>query len=378
MFTVLLEIGLPAIASILAGMCSILLGLYLLDHRGKPGVNWFLGVFVAQSIWCFSYGISLVIFDPLARTVFEAITWLGITWTGLTFIGFAIHYTGRGDIAQGWLFRGIVVFGIATSIIIATNGFHGLIWSDFRISSRFGLATVRYTFWPWAYLAIGVGTIAVAAGVFLLVDTIFSYGPLFRREALAVALSPVPPGVALLAWLFELGPVPELNLAAALFLPHIALDAYAFGRADMFERNPTTMRTAEQNAIDDLGDPILVLTQDGQKVRMNHAAMTMLNRNEIDLRDHHVGHVLGDEFPDKLADSREGNSGEINFDYDHRSYALSISPLTDSKGNSVGHIVVFQILLIVNDGGRNLKCLIESCAITYAMISALSMAMPSC
>jgi len=54
-----------------------------------------------------------------------------------------------------------------------------------------------------------------------------------------------------------------------MFVPHMLLDAYAFNRAEMFDRNPTTSRAAERTAIDDLADPVVALAPDRHVVRLN-------------------------------------------------------------------------------------------------------------
>jgi len=179
------------------------------EHRGRPGVDWFLGVFAAQATWCFSYGIGLLVTDPTLRAVLEAMTWLGIVWAGITFLGFALEYTGRSDVVRGRLFGSVVGFGLLSTVLLVTNSLHGAFWTGFEFEPAFGVATVSYAFGPWAYLVVAVETVLVASAVFLLVDTLLSYGPLYRRESAAVALSSLPPGFALVAWALEIGPVPS-------------------------------------------------------------------------------------------------------------------------------------------------------------------------
>ena len=57
-----------------------------------------------------------------------------------------------------------------------------------------------------------------------------------------------------MAWTLGLGPVPQLQLAPLMFVPHVLLDAYAFDRAEMFDTHPTTSRAAERTAVDDIDD----------------------------------------------------------------------------------------------------------------------------
>ena len=328
----------PAVGSIAGGTGALWLAWTIREHRGRPGVDWFLGVFLAQATWCLSYGVGLLVTDPLLRAALEAAMWLGIVWTGVGFLGFALEYTGRGDVIRGRLFAAVVAFGGFSTLALLTNSLHGGFWTAFRSTPVFGVETVTYALGPWAYVVVAVESVLVASAVFLLVDTLLSYGPLYRRETAAVALSSLPPGFALVAWTLEIGPVPQLQFAPIMFVPHALLDAYAFGRAEMFDRNPTTSRAAERTAIDDLADPIVALAPDGHIVRLNPAAESLLGVTAETARDRPL-----DAFLDTSI-SLDGDGGEVEFVVDgrRRTYAVSTAPLADPNGTRVGRTVVFS------------------------------------
>jgi signal transduction histidine kinase len=353
----------PAVGSLAGGAGALGLAWAIREHRGRPGVDWFLGVFAAQATWCCSYGVGLLVADPTLRTALEAGMWLGVLWTGIAFLGFALEYTGRSDVVRSRLFAAVVGFGLLSTALLATNPLHGAFWTGFESDPAFGVATVSYAFGPWAYLVVAVETVLVASAVFLLVDTLLSYGPLYRRESAAVALSSLPPGFALVAWTLELGPVPQLQLAPLMFVPHVLLDAYAFNRAEMFDRNPTTSRAAERTAIDDLADPIVALALDGRVVRLNPAAEALLGVDAEAARDRPLDAFLDlpvdvgggdgasgdaddggdrDETGVDAGGARETVEVESRDGAGRRTYAVSTSPLTDPSGTRVGYTVVFS------------------------------------
>ncbi|MGM0448869.1 MAG: histidine kinase N-terminal 7TM domain-containing protein, partial [Methanobacteriota archaeon] len=353
----------PAAGSLAGGAGALALAWAVREHRGRPGVDWFLGVFAAQATWCCSYGLGLLVADPTLRTALEATTWFGVIWTGIAFLGFALEYTGRSDVVRSRLFGTIVGFGLLSSALVATNSLHGAFWTDFGRDPAFGVETVSYAFGPWAYLTVAAETVLVASAVFLLVDTLLSYGPLYRRESAAVALSPIPPGFALVAWALALGPVPQLQLAPIMFVPHVLLDAYAFDRAEMFDRNPTTSRAAERTAIDDLRDPVVALALDRRVVRLNPAAETVLGVDAETARGRPLADFLdlpvavddeadGADGGDAVADSGSGEDASggsretVEIDAadgtGRRRYAVSVSRLTDPNGTHVGYTVILS------------------------------------
>ena len=330
-------VGWPAVGSLAAGVGSLALLWFVLRYRDRPGATWFLGVLSAQALWCFAYGVGLLVFDPAVRLAFELASWVGIVWTGLTFLAFALEYTGRGGLVSGRALGWFLGAGVTASLLVVTNPVHHLLWRAFRIDPVFGVATVRYTLRTPAYLLLGVATLAVVASVVLLVDTFLNYGPLYRRETAAVTVSALPPGLALLAWAGGLGPVPHLNLAPVMFVPHVALDAYAFGRAEMFERDPTTVRAAERTAIDDLADPILVIDREGRVVRLNPVARRAFVTDGGDALDRPLDAVIGVSLDDGTDDP-----GPItaHVDGERRTFAVSVSPLSDPADTHVGWTVV--------------------------------------
>ena len=68
---------------------------------------------------------------------------------------------------------------------------------------------------------------AAGIGVLLLVGEIHAYGPLYRREATALALTTLFPATGVVVWLLGVGPWPEVNFGVPLLLFHVVLDAYA-------------------------------------------------------------------------------------------------------------------------------------------------------
>ncbi|MFA9518517.1 histidine kinase N-terminal 7TM domain-containing protein [Halopenitus sp. H-Gu1] len=328
----------PAIGSLTAGVASLALVPPVSGHRGKPGANWFIAMLIVQAGWCFAYGIGLLVFDPGLRVALETIAWLGIVWTGLIFLAFALEYTGRGDVVWGRGYATFAAMGVIASVLVVTNAHHGAMWTGFELDPVLHSATVSYTLEPAAVLTLGITTLAVVVSVGLLVDTLLSYGPLFRREATAVTLSTLPPGIALLAWAFGIGPVPQLNLAPMLFIPHVVLDAYAFGRGELFARNPTTIRAAERTAIDDLADPIAVVDPEERIARTNGAFDDAFDFDPESGIDRPISSVVGIDRPEV------GMEATIERRVDDRqaTFAISVSPLSDPSGSHVGYTTIFR------------------------------------
>ena len=327
----------PALGAFAAGAGTVALIAYLVRHRGKPGVTWFVAALVAQALWALLHGVALLTFDPAVRRGLEVAIWFPVSSVGFLFLTFALDYTGRGDLVRSPWFGAVAAVPVLSAALVVTNPSHGLVWTDFRIVPAYGVASVTYTFGPWAYVMMTVGLAYAAVGVLLLVDTVLSYGPLYRAEAAAVALSTVPVGAATVGWGLGVGPARPLNLVALSFLPHLALDAYAFVGNNMFETNPTTRRAAEEEAIEGLGNPVLVLDPQAQVVDANRAARRLFELDAPAFLGEPASAVVGDGFgPDPDETLTATDRGR------RREYAVTSSSLPDPTGADVGRTLVFQ------------------------------------
>jgi len=327
-----LIVGLSLTASALA----ILLIRYLFQYTGRPGANWFIGAIAAVAVFSGSYGTSLVISDPEVRVAFEAITFVSLCFMGPFFLGFGLDYSGRSGLIRSPVFAAVMAVPLVTTLVAATTTRHGMLWTGFRIDPVFGLSTVVVTLQPWAWFALGFGFAVTGVGVLLLVEAILDYGTLYRREAAAVVLSIVPPSIGLVLWMFQLGPVPQLNLTPILFIPHLLLDGYAFVGTRMFETSPTTQRAAEQATIVGRSEPQLTVDTEGRIVQLNPRAVEVFGIDAGTPLPIPIEEVTGASLPTLL------KRGDIEVDEGQGGvFAISHTPLSDPQGNAVGDLLVF-------------------------------------
>jgi len=327
----------PAVATLAVGAANLALLAYIWPWRDEPGGWWFLVVIGVQVVWCGTYGVALLVFDPLLREALEILTWLPVNWIGVFFLAFALEYTGRVDLLRSSAFGVAVAFEVISTALVVTNPLHNLVWSGFELAPAFGAATVTYTHHPWVFVQYVALFAFSTLGIFLLLDTVISYGDLFRRQALAIALTPIPPAAAFTLWVFKLGPVPQFNLTPLMFLPHMLLDMYALFRNDMFEFKPATRRTAERAAIDDIGTAVVITDQQGRVINLNGAARETF---DVDRRD-----VLAAPLETLYEGDLEVRAGEqaasLRAGGRRREFNVVVTPLQDAAGTDVGYTVAF-------------------------------------
>lgn len=285
----------------------------------------------AQGIWAVAYGVGLTLTDPMLRAVLETVAWIGMNCTGPFFLAFALEYTGRSTLTRSRWVPILLLSPVATLSLGATQPLHTLLWREFQFAPVFDLATVLYSIQPLGYVTVALSLSMAGVGVLLLVETMLAYGKLYRRETVAIVLSPIPASIPLLVWLGQIGPYPQLNLTPALLLTHVALDAYAFSSTSIFETNPVTQRAAERSAVDDLDDPLLVVDTENRVVKLNDSAQNLFEMSTDQLPCSFSTLVGAD-----LTSLRSGSDLSFN----SRTYGVSYTPLETADNGRVGGIVV--------------------------------------
>jgi len=326
-----------AVASIASGVVSVGFLRYLWPYRRRLGGRFFIATIGCEALWAVSYGVALFVFDPALRRAFEIPIWLAINFIGVFFLAFALEYTGRSELLRSKVMGGVVGVQILHTLVVVTNPIHGIAWTGYRIDPVFGLATVTYAHQPWLFVNAAGFVLTIAVASFLLADTVFSYGPLYRTQAAAIAISPVFPGLPFLLWLAEVGATPPLNLTPLLFPIHLAFDMYAFFSRDMFEMVPAARRIADRAAIDNLGTAVVIVDAGGRIIERNDEAARVLGLP--------TETALGGRFAEYAPDvdpTASGGTVTRTVDAHERTYAVTTSALETAGGTAVGNTVVLQ------------------------------------
>ena len=328
----------PVVGSLAAAVGTLALGYYLWAVRDRPGATWLLVVLAVQFALTAGYGVGYLVFDYWLRWAVEALFWVAYIWLGALFIAFALAYTGRRHVIRSPWFRLLAGLTVLLTLLVVTNPLHELVWADFRVESTRGLATASFSRHGGAFLILGVTSIGTAVGTLLLVDTVISYGDLYRGEALAVALSPIPPGVGLIAWTFGIVPAPGVNVAPVLFLAHVAFDAYAFVGSGMFDFHPATRRAGNRAAIADLGSPVVIVDEERRVVNYNPAAATLGLASREVLTEPFAACYEGDEIDPRAAEQ----DATVRTDAGRRTFKITSTDLDDGTDAHLGYTLVFQ------------------------------------
>ncbi len=319
-------------AMITGGLAS-----YAWRRRDEPGVLPFVGLMLAMTVWTVCYAIGLVTFDPQGRLFWESMQWIGISFVPVFWLLFATAYTGHDEIVS---LRGVgllSVLPVATLVLVWTNPWHGLIWTDSRIAVEGGVVTVVQQFGIWYWMNLFYTYLFIGIGAFLLLRLVFISDYLYTDQSLLLAVGTVVPLVANAISVVGSIHLPGLDFTPFAFTMTGITFGYALFRRRLFELVPATRRLGRDAAITTLDDGILILDNNYQVIYLNPEAAHVLDCDPqkalgapvADLID---TTVIDFDVPDALA--------ELHIE--RRFYEARTSTITDRRDREIGYTLVLH------------------------------------
>ena len=84
--------------------------------------------------------------------LWENVKWFGIAFIPVFWLLFATAYTGYDEIVSQRSICLLSVLPVATLLLVWTNPWHGLVWTDARVVVTDGVAVAVQEFGPWFWV----------------------------------------------------------------------------------------------------------------------------------------------------------------------------------------------------------------------------------
>lgn len=128
------------------------LAFLLRRHRNAPGAGALAVMMLAAGLWDLGAGLELSAADHFYKVLWAKLQYLGIVAIPVAWLAFAVVYTGR----ESWLSRRnlalLCVVPAITLLLVATNEYHGLIWSQVELTSDGGIVDLYLEHGPAFWL----------------------------------------------------------------------------------------------------------------------------------------------------------------------------------------------------------------------------------
>ena len=322
---------LPAILAVSAAAYAILAVRVARSTPQNPNniVSFFLFLLsgmIAGS--AFSYGASDATLYGIGRT-------LSFFSAGFVPIAFYLVYreftAGR---PHTLLIVVMAIIPVATTILAMTNSLHHMIWTAVETPSGLQTSEMLDHYWfKRIYAPFTYGLFGYSA--FALIGRLPTIAPAHRKTILMlIAVAVLPFTVSIANTFFGVGPqeFPFTTTSLTVMFP---LMAYVGLKLRLQEFSPV----AYQMLFDHVRDPIFVIDNEQSIICANKAGQLLLGDDERQL----VGRKLWEDFPAAraiLEQARELDLTQTLRLDTNNVYELSVGPLNDRKGQTIGMVVV--------------------------------------
>ena len=276
----------------------------------------------------FSYGATDQVMYGIGRV-------FSFTSAGFAAVVFFMIYREYTVGRQSWLIvMMMAVVPMATMGLALTNPMHNMIWTAFETEAGLHFSDITDHYWyNRIYAPFTYGLIAFSAlGLLVRLPTI---APAHRRTiALLLTCALFPYAVSIGNTFLGMGP-PQFPFTASTIALMWPLFAWASLKLRVHDFSPLAYKTL----FDHVRDPIFVLDNDQCIICVNKAAQQLLKGDEHTL----IGRRLWEDFPEARAIIEQARELDLTqtlrMDTNYI-YEVSVGPLTGSRGQNIGMVVV--------------------------------------
>jgi len=308
-------------------------------ERPRPGSISLVVMLVGQVWWSITILFRLNAADLNAEIFWLELSWVGTVIIPVAWLFFCLEYTGLHRYVNRRNISLLSIIPILTVVISLTNSYHHLLYLDrsIMVQSRAFVRAPGVWFWVIAGYTYLLGIV----GAIPLLQFLSSEVEIFRGQSLALLAGLVVPWLTNILYISGVLPTAGVDPTPAAFSFSGVAYLGAITRFQLFETNPAPIKQAHFTYFDQMQDGIVVI--DGRKhvIEANKKTEEIFDKqyNEI------LGHRIDEVIPNintVLTDQSEtsqtifwGKNGNIGYD-------ISVTKLTDSRGETTGHIITLH------------------------------------
>lgn len=330
-----------AIASAVAAVVALIVAVVAYPRRASPGGRSLTALMLSATIWSAFTALEYAAVGIPGKVFWAKLEYLGVVSAPVFFLLLALEYHG----SERWLSRrklfGLAVIPLITQSLALTNEWHGLIWSSFAPSLT-GQNLLIYGHGLWYYIGVtGYSSVLMLIGTALLIRAALRYPNVYRSQATALIFGALVPWLGSVLYALNISPWPGYDPASPLMAFTGALFALGIFRFRLLNLAPVARHTV----IESMRDAMIVLDDRDRIVDLNRAAQYLIGASETTVIGQAIDQVLRTwQIPlDTLHDQSQTHLElELPIQQEMRQYDAQLSPLTDSRGNLTGRVILLH------------------------------------
>jgi PAS domain S-box-containing protein len=325
-------------AMILSLIASAFVMVLAWRYRRAPGALAMLALAAATFIWTLGFFIEAHS-DTLERQLlFTNVGYIGSMSVPVAWFIFALHYTRGTRVITGWKILPFCIIPVATMVLVWTNPWHHLMWSNEHLIT-FGLFTVTAkTYGPFFWIALAHNYLFIIIGVIILIRRLFVGTPLYVGQAFSLLVAVSLPLIWNFIYVFDLFSLPRKDLTPVMFAISGIAIVLGLIRFQLFAAVPF----AHKFLIHQMHDGILVFDEQKRLLEANPSALTILGADKT-IIGKKLEH-LAQDFPllKRLSNARSGFELPLMVSGKERFYVLETVAMHDNEYKQVGQLTILH------------------------------------
>ena len=319
----------------MAGIVSTV-SIVIWQRRHTPGGAALALLMMAAAIWSLTGGFEAAAIGIPAKVLWSKIQYLGVTSGPVFFFVFARQYSRQDNTLarRTWLL--LWPIPLITLVLAWMNEWHRLIWTGFLPAAE---NLLIYQHGAWFWVAVVYDYALLGAGTLLLIRTFLrSRGP-YRQQNTFILLGAFLPLAWNVLYVFDLSPLPGLDLTPLAFALTGLLMTWGIFRYGWLDISPI----ARDLLVDNLRDSMLVLDGQARAIDLNPALEKLLQLPA----DRVIGRPI-----EQLAETSPWlgvlTQADLTVETDavlsiaDRQFDWHVSPVTDRRGQIIGRLLVLR------------------------------------
>lgn len=316
-------------------------GLIVVFWRHRDDGDWVrpsLVIALSTAVWAFGQAVEIYVPTLEAKMFWGRLQYLGIVWLSPAWFVLAVQRTNWRKWLTPHVYKGLAVIPTITIILILTNEWHHLMWSNVRVDTKFLFPVLDISYGSWFVVqtiyAIGLQLVGLGA----LVSSRDRHSKVYHQQNFILMIALVFPISAVIFRIFDISFFTHVDVTPLLLTISTSILAVFTLTFHLFDIVPI----ARLLIMKSLNVGIIIINKKDRIVEVNPAAQTILELNGIDL----IGKkaIRLQEYRPELAPvyALGANAHQeivVSIDDTFHYYDVDISEIKDERGELNGRIL---------------------------------------
>lgn len=264
--------GIYAILLLISTTITTYLAFYSWNKRSKPYALYFSILMLAVSIWSITGAFEMATASDAYKIMWSQLSYIGIVFIGPLWLLFSLSYTGY----EKWVNRKIItilmIIPVIILILVATNGWYGLIWPTIIPSSNIPGALLIYGHGTGFYLNAAYTYVLMLIGILLFLQFLIRSPKIYQKQVLMILFAAIVPFIANVIYIGKGSPVLGLDITPFAFTITGILIAWSIFKFKLLDIVPV----AYNNLFDRMTSGAIVVDSQKRVVDVNPSAINLL------------------------------------------------------------------------------------------------------